>query len=292
MRIFWVNIRRALGVPRGYWRESVMFKKCVVFGAGLLVAGVACAQDNALATKTGQEIGVTLSDYKYSESGVSVKAAKLGIDYTGTYAVSDGWFVQGELRYADGKAKYNGTGTKTGLPDWYYEIRGLVGKDFSFGDYTLSPYAGLGYRYLFDDFRGTTSTGAAGYRRESNYYTLPIGVNHRTKLSNNAQVLTTIEYDYLIRGRQETKLSDAVGYNGITALQDASNPQHKGYGWRLSSMYQVDTWSIGPYLTLWHINDSDKVSVTGTVLGVTGTAQVWEPTNNTTEVGIKASYRF
>ena len=250
------------------------------------------AQGNALATTTGQEIGVTLSDYKYSESGVTLKATKLGIDYAGTYAVSGGWFLKGELRYADGNATYNGTGTLNSIPDWYYEIRGLVGKDFSFGGYTLSPYTGLGYRYLFNDFRGITSTGAVGYRRESNYYTLPIGVNHRVNLSNNAQLFTTIEYDYLIRGQQDSKLSDIVGFGGFTAAQDASNKQRSGYGFRLSSMYQLNKWSVGPYLTLWHINDSDRVNVTGTRSGVTATAQVWEPTNNTTEVGIKASYRF
>jgi len=258
----------------------------------IALTGSALAQSNALETKSGNEIGVTLSDYKYSESIATIKAAKYGIDYAGIYAVGEDWFLRGELRFANSRARYSGTGTKTDVPDWYYEVRGLVGKDFSFQDYTLSPYAGLGYRYLFDDLRGTTSAGAVGYRRESNYLTLPVGVSHRMSLGNGTQLLTTIEYDYLIRGNQQTKLSDLIGSAGLTAIQDASNKQNRGYGWRLSSMYQADTWSIGPYLTLWHINDSSAVSVTRTLLGVTATAQVYEPTNTTTELGIKASYRF
>lgn len=260
---------------------------------GACAAPSVAAQENPLATSTGHEIGVTLSGYRYSESAATLKATKLGIGYAGTYAVSDGWFVTGELRYANGRANYDGTGTKSGVPDWYYEIRGLVGRDFSVGGHTLAPYAGMGYRYLFDDLRGTSSTGAVGYRRESSYFTLPIGLNHRMSLGNDAQLLTMIEYSHLIRGNQESRLSDLVGYGGITAFQDASNRQHNGYGWRLSSMYRFDArWSVGPYLTAWHVDDSDKVSVARTTLGVTAAGQAWEPSNNSTEWGIKASYLF
>jgi hypothetical protein len=45
------------------------------------------------------------------------------------------------------------------------------------------PYAGLGFRYLYNDLRGTSSTGAIGYRRESHYFYVPLGVTLRVPLA-------------------------------------------------------------------------------------------------------------
>jgi hypothetical protein len=252
-----------------------------------LTALPALAQRGELATRTGNEIGVTASSYKYTEPGnISIKAAKVGFDYSGTYAIgsewpnrNDGWFVRGDLRFATGKGDYSGiSGTLNNRPDWYYEIRGLIGKDFRFGDYTLSPYAGLGYRYLFNDLRGVTSTGAGGYRRESNYTTIPVGVTHKMNLANQAQLLTTAEYSFLARGRQESKLSDANPAN-----QDVSHTQRSGYGLRLGTMVRFATWSVGPSLILWHVKESDRANNAPLTV---------EPRNNTYEIGVKALYHF
>lgn len=259
------------------------------------VAAVACAllplpahsQDAELATKSGNEVGVTFSGYKYTEPGLlTLKANKIGIDYSGTYAFgsewpnrSEGWFVRGDVRFATGKVDYSSSlsGSINNRPDRYYELRGFVGKDFHFANYTLSPYAGLGYRNLYNDLRGVTSTGARGYRRESNYLTLPIGVAHRMNLANQRQLLTTLEFDYLIRGRQDSSLSDAT-----PATADVSNTQRNGFGLRLGAMVRFPTWSVGPFLNLWRIKDSDR----------TGAGLIFEPRNNTYEFGVKAAYAF
>ena len=273
-----MNVDRSIGLLK---TMPVMALACC------LTALPALAQRAELATRTGNEIGVTASSYKYTEPGnIAIKAAKVGFDYSGTYAIgsewpnrSDGWFVRGDMRFATGKGDYSGiSGTLNNRPDWYYEIRGLIGKDFRFGDYTLSPYAGLGYRYLFNDLRGVTSTGAGGYRRESNYTTIPVGVTHKMNLSNQAQLLTTAEYSFLARGRQESKLSDAN-----PAIQDVSHTQRSGYGLRLGTMVRFATWSVGPSLILWHIKESDRASNAPLTV---------EPRNNTYEIGVKALYHF
>ena len=193
---------------------------------------------------------------------------------------NDGWFLRGDIRYATGKGDYssNLTGTLNDRPDRYYEVRGLVGKDFDLGNYTLSPYAGLGYRHLYNDLRGVTSTRALGFRRESNYTTLPVGVTHKMNLANQMQLLTTVEYSHLIRGRQDSKISDA-----LPATADISLKQPSGYGVRLGTMFRFDTWSVGPSLILWRIKESDR-----------GPAPLLfsEPRNNTYEIGIKGVYHF
>lgn len=247
------------------------------------------ARDNELAIRTGQEIGVTVSSYKYDEPSImSIKANKIGIDYTGTYALrpdwperSSGWFLRGDLRYASGKGDYDSptSGSINDRPDWYYEIRGLFGKEYEWDDHTLAPYVGLGYRYLFNDLRGVTSTGNRGYRRESNYYTLPIGIVHRTLLSSSNRLTTTFEYSPLLRGRQVSKLSDSTA-----TLPDISNTQRHGHGLRIGMMLDIGPWSIGPSFVLWRIKDSDPKTLP--------TRVVAEPANDTYELGIKGAFRF
>lgn len=269
--------------------------------AVMAIAGLACATTvtamvdeqvaSELKTKTSNEIGLTVSSYEYKEPDISMsqKATKVGIDYNGAMALSNDWFVRGDLRYATGKTDYSSpaSGTKNGNPDWYYELRGTFGRDFSMGTYSLSPFAGLGYRYLFNDIRGRTSTGAAGYRRESIYYYLPIGATHRLKLESAARLLTTLEYDYLINGKQKSYFSDVT-----TLYPDVTNNQHKGYGIRGSMYYEKDNWSFGPWFQYWNIDKSDLAPFTVTVLGVTYTGNAWEPKNTTTEYGLRLGYKF
>jgi hypothetical protein len=254
----------------------------------LSIAQSITPSDN-LTTQTGHEFGVSLSNYKYSEPGVmNIEANKIGLEYSGTYSLDPEWpnqnkglFLKTELRYVTGQANYNSvsTGSKNSVPDWYYEARILAGRDYSYGDSIISPYLGISYRYLFNDLRGTTSTGNIGYRRESNYYSLPIGLSHKMSLSNQKQLQTIVEYSYLIRGLQNTKLSDAN-----TGLADISNNQRSGYGFRLSSMLRFDRWAIGPSLIYWRINQSEQVT--------SGGKNYIEPQNNTTELGLKANYLF
>ena len=110
---------------------------------------------------------------------MSSKGSKMGLDLRTTKVLQNQQFIRGDLRYAFGTVDYNGSGSASGEPDWYIEARGLVGKDWLINDAVFSPYTGLGYRYLFNDGRGISSTGYAGYRRESNYFYLPVGIIHR-----------------------------------------------------------------------------------------------------------------
>lgn len=255
---------------------SIRFGR-IAFTSTLVFAGIsAFAQAPGLATRAGHEIGVTVSGYKYTEPGVmDVKATHAGIDYVGTFKLDEAWFARAGLSYAAGKSDYSGTGTLNNRPQHVYEFSGVLGKDLAMGDTTLSPYVGLGYRQLFHDLRGVTSTGNRGFRRESRYLTLPLGVVHQMRLEQQARLVSTVEYTHLIRGRQESLRSDT----GL-GLPDVTNRQGRGSGWRLAMMYQQKNWSVGPFVTLWHIKDSDVV------------AGVLEPENKTKEFGVKAAYRF
>lgn len=109
---------------------------------------------------------------------------------TTTLTVDDSWFIRLDGRYANGDADYesSGTGSNDNLTDWYTEIRALFGTDYTLNDFVLAPYSGLGYRYLFNDLRGDSSSGAIGYRRESEYFYLPLGVIQRVALDEGSQL--------------------------------------------------------------------------------------------------------
>jgi len=159
----------------------------VLFGSWIILLSCSSfAQDvpSSIATQSSNVIGLTFSYYQYKETSldVTINAPLLGLDYTGTYAFGNDWFVKADTRLAYGLAKYSGSGTQSNIPYSYLDLRGLLGSDLSFSDlggFVLAPYTGIGYRYLFDNHTGQTSTGANSYQRTSTYWYLPIGLTHR-----------------------------------------------------------------------------------------------------------------
>ena len=264
--------------------------------ATVLISGASWAAPiDTLRTHTGQQVGITISHYKYEEPNfMSLEAMKLGIDYSSTLTVDDSWFIRLDGRYATGDADYDseGTGSSDNIPDWYAEIRGLIGTDYVFNDFILAPYSGLGYRYLFNDLRGDSSSGAIGYRRESEYFYLPIGVTQRLALNEGSQLENNLEFDYLLHGEQTTNFEDLAGHGNFTYGEKFTNGQDSGYGLRASSMYLQGNWSVGPYVTYWDIEDSET---TTSIVGIDDSYYLMsgkEPANNTLEYGIKGAYRF
>lgn len=271
-----------------------MKKMAAIAIAVLLVTPTARAETSALKTQTGNDIGLSFSSYQYQEPGLmSSKGGKIGLDLHITNVLQNEQFIRGDVRYAFGAVDYqsNGTGSASGEPDWYIEARVLVGKDLAINDAVIAPYIGAGYRYLFNDARGISSTGNWGYRRESNYFYLPIGIIHRSLLNDQARLVSTLEYDHLLTGKQISRLSD-----GGQGYSDVTNNQTSGHGLKLSFMYEKDNWAIGPFAHFWDIDKSDWVPLYRNGIPVLGTngrpLGGVEPKNNTVEFGFKVSQKF
>jgi hypothetical protein len=264
----------------------------VVLGA-LSQGAAAQDPDPSMTTRKGWEAGGQVSKYRYEEpdlrgsNGVPVTVKVTGrlAGATGAYTFTDDKrhiFTRIDGRLAYGKTDYEGSGTQTGVPDTIFETRAVVGMDFFPGlSVTLSPYVGLGYRYLYDDSRGYTSTNAVGYRRYSNYLYAPLGLAARFDMGSQWILAPTLEYDVFLKGRQESKLSDTnLGYS------DVSNNQKHGRGYRASLMVQKDHWAFGPWLHYWNIKDSDIQPSGIPFVGVR------EPRNWTREYGVELKYRW
>ena len=262
--------------------------KKILAGAALLLAisSAATAQTarepDPLATRRGWEVGGQLAHYHYEEPNFAkFIGGRGGILGAYTFTRANRIFFRVDARESYGGLKYQGSGTQDSVPDLIIETRGVAGMDFPVGSsVSLSPYFGLGYRYLYNDSRGYTSTNAAGYRRYSNYLYAPIGLTTRIDLGSRWVLVPTAEADIFLRGKQKSQLSDAnLGFNDVT------NTQRHGYGYRAYLMVEKDHLAVGAWMHYWDIKDSDVQPIG---LGMAGL----EPANWTRESGIEFRYRF
>ncbi|MEW6067879.1 MAG: hypothetical protein AB1610_06280 [Nitrospirota bacterium] len=234
------------------------------------------------------ELGAEISHITYREPDV-MKEEGIMYGIAGSYAYRNNLMVKAECRGSYGQVDYSNSGKINNIDDYMVELRGLFGYDFFVSKSILTPYTGLGYRYLNDDSSGRISTtGAYGYERESNYIYSPLGIIITTPLENGWAIGITAEYDIFWWGKQISHLSDVdSGYN------DVENEQNEGYGVRGSiKVYKriknMDI-AIEPFIRYWHIMKSEIADWTyyGTYIGY-----AYEPENKSTEFGIKASITF
>lgn len=148
------------------------------------------------------------------------------------------------------------------------------------GGWTLEGYSGIAGRSLINDDYGTrTNTGAIGYYRSSNYVYLPVGLRVIKEI-DDMQLVTHLEYDWFMRGRQ---------YSGVDG--GVTNNQNEGYGFRMGlDLYipacnQSFDYMVGAFLRYWDIEDSEEVQ------GIFRRGW-YEPKNTTTEVGIRVGLVF
>jgi len=263
--------------------------------AALLLAALAPAhadslEPNSLRTRSGQEIGLTVSNYAYQEpsASVSISAINYGLEYQKTTLLSDGRFILAGLDYASGTGRYSGSGTLD-IPSYYYNGKIAIGADWAYRSGIISPYIGLGYRFLNETGGGlTTSTGDVMYDRQSTYLYIPVGFKQRSLTAGGGMLESTFELDYLVSGNQFSGLSVMNNFS-YSNSSDVNNRQTSGYGLNASVMYKrQDGWSLGPYWKYWNISKSDL----GTWTYTSGSTSVYEPANTTEEFGFKALYQF
>ena len=239
---------------------------------------------NPLVTRRGWEAGGQFAAYHYEEPGLmKLTGGRAGLVGAYTFTNAAHFFSRIDLRTSIGSLKYESTntGSSEDNPDLIFEARGVAGKDFLLGDrVSLSPYIGLGYRYLYNDLRGYSTTGNYGYRRQSNYLYAPVGMTLRVHAGDRWVIAPTVEYDAFLGGRQYSYLSDVgPGYS------DVSNKQTKGMGYRAYLMIEKNRWAFGPWLHYWKIKESEPAVDN---FGVT-----WiEPENWTREYGVELRFRF
>ena len=236
------------------------------------------------------ELKPEVSYIVYKEPEVSVKERGMMYGLVGSYTYHNKAMVKVEGRGSVGWVDYSDSGNINNIRDYMLEIRGLVGYDFFMSkSFFITPFVGIGYRYLNDDTGGKTSTtGALGYERESNYLYSPVGIGLIANLWKNWFLGGTGEYDYIWWGRQRSHLSDVD-----PGLSDLSNRQRHGYGLRgaitLQERGKRVALEFGPFIRYWSIKESETNVLTYYGIPV---AYGYEPKNHSTEVGLMFGIKF
>lgn len=262
----------------------------------LAILGVAAAVPAARAqTRPGFELGPELSYYTYRESGLNITGPMVGLQ--GNWTVMPSWvpsflFLRLETIGDVSRVDYSAamSGTTSGITDLKGEARALTGSDVTVGrSVVLTPYAGIGYRVLYDMQGGTHTSSmppALGYNRLSQYFYIPVGLT--VGFASGAWTIKpNLEAEYLVQGWQTSYLR-AVGFDS-----NITNLQHNGYGFRGGVMFETQTSigpiSVGPFLRYWKIGQSDFASVFsgGKFVGFG-----FEPSNHTVETGLAFLFTF
>lgn len=255
-----------------------------------IAAPVAFAQ---MERRSAGDIGGEIYYYSYEEPNF---AELEGIYYgvNGSYtnrAFHPNLALRGEVRAAWGIVDYtsNGTGSADDIDDFVVEPRGWLGYDIPMQGAWLTPYFGIGYRYLENSLGGiTTTTGARGYDRVSQYLYSPVGVEITGELSQDWTATLALEYDIFWDGEQESQLSDVS-----PAFGDITNDQNDGDGFRaslrLAKKMPTYTLVIEPFIRYWKVSDSvaSPVTFAGVAVGYG-----LEPENETYEIGAKVALQF
>lgn len=274
-----------------------MQKKVMQFN--ILLVGLLLMVTAVSADQTQYEMGPYVSWIRYREPGIMEEkgvmaglfgsvTSRSGVGPQGLWPNMGRW--EGQIGFGRVDYTSQNTGTIDNIDDMMFEGRYLAGYDFyPFGDLRLTPFLGLGYRYLRDDSSGLTSTtGHLGYKRESNYVYFPFGLDFQTSLSNDWTLGAAVEMDVLLYGRQKSHLGDADP--GFGTLE---NEQTQGFGVRgsvrlvrLAERYHL---LIEPFVRWWDIYESDLSVIScgggSCILG-------YEPDNNSLESGIKIGVQF
>lgn len=273
-------------------KQEILMKKSItasLFCFLIISLAEASTAENSFSLKTvdGVELGIQSYMYEYEEEVdgaffMSNKGTKYGFSASATKTMTEGYYLKGEFRYATGDVEYKSDSGVGDVSDDLYEARLVAAKEAIIDGFLLGSYIGIGYRVLENDLR---DLGSGGYRRTSSYLYIPIGVNHRFNVGNDARISTNVEYDYFAWGEQKSYLSDVSPWDALV-YGDPVNEQKNGYGFRISSAYEQESWSIGAFFNFWKIEDSEKNSYLG------GTVYLYEPKNTTKEAGIELKYRF
>ncbi len=256
-----------------------------------------------------------ISFIEYKEPGLMRERGNMyGIDLHYTYRMSENKDIRSlkdvfddqnkinvygfDFKYSWGSVDYDsqGTGSADDVEDYMAEIRGIIGYDIPIAQARFTPYTGLGIRYLHDDLRGQSSNGANGYRRESNYLYIPLGLETYAKAKNGIAMDLFLEYDLFLSGKQVSHIEDipGVGFDKLV------NQQPHGYGFKgsfriIKKNKDVDFY-VEPFFNYWHIRKSkiSPITINGQLISPSpGLILVGiEPDNNSTEYGIRLGTHF
>jgi hypothetical protein len=177
---------------------------------------------------------------------------------------------------------------------WYSDTALLLGSPYCRNGYSLTPYAGLGYRYLDNPDNPDVPY---DYRRQVSYLYVPMVLEFQKTLSENRSWGIIGEVDVLLKGSVRADLSDASEkYN------DLNFQQSLGGSVKLTGLYNREILgyaiSLKPFVEIWMVeeSDTDVLEYDGTRVMVKSAnghyGDYCEPSNITLTAGLQLNMMF
>ena len=190
-----------------------------------------------------------------------------------------------QSQWANGKFKQPADVGPSGIKDYTFDLRGLLGKDFHPTErLRTTAYSGFGYRYLKDDSQGLDPVidgfTLLGYKRYSHYCYFPFGADILYQPAADYSWEGSLEYDYMFHGWQVSKLGVVPGYSTLVVDQGSGNGLRASLRFNMYFKY-FDAFAEWFY-RYWNIASSNsKPDPTDPSYSLN------EPKNNTQEFGFK-----
>ncbi len=254
------------------------------------------ATDSDLFREYQYRLASEFSYFSYHEKTADMKERGPFFGIYGAYdwrpaGIQDWWLnvLHLDTHFNFGLVDYKSTDAEVAnLKDFMAEPRLWLGRDLSPFDFTrLTPYGGLGYRYLYDHLGQASDIG--GYDRTSEYLYVPIGFDIENQSVPGWQFGLNVEYDIFIQGWQENYLSNVSEGN-----PNFNNKQNSGFGIRgsldiIKKMEHVN-FLFSPYIRYWKIRQSKLTTAINTSSEIEFVG--YEPTNSSTEIGARFGVQF
>ena len=282
------------------------------FVSGVLIVNVASADmsEQSELTKRHQfDMGTEFSHMTYheSEGGVTTKGMAYGLFGVYNYRSPQEFFASNlvNVYHVDVHVNYSAVDqtaqwVASGINDYIVEPRIWFGKDLMLNSNArVTPYVGVGYRYLTDQMGGHSSAnGQDTFDRRQQYLYLPLGTEIAFIPAAGWEMRINGEYDYLIRGWHTSTYSQIPTPDATLKFPDITNKQMNGFGLRgsvdLIKRGDRVNFTLSPYVRYWNVRHSNTVSASNTVPSV-GTATIVDsfvPNNTSTEIGARLGVQF
>jgi len=196
---------------------------------------------------------------------------------------------------------FTGDGKIKDVNNYIVEPRVWFGKDLNFGKLLdLTPYAGFGYRWYFDQLNNKFSDPAdddGGNNIETQYFYIPLGAQLSFRPAVGWRIDMNGEYDFLAWGRITNFARNFTDDSQDNySFPKYTNAFRQGNGIRGSvKLIKVGgpvNYFVEPYVRYWNVKASNMVMITAYNNGVPATLPYQEDKNHTTEIGARAGVEF
>jgi hypothetical protein len=215
----------------------------------VLACTSAFANDNTAPRDAEPKVqwGMSMGLNRYTEQKMQLLGTEIGAHVRlSRLEMLPNWQLEGDVMLGRQKYTSTATGDLNGVLNIETRWRALT-PVYNTGSGQEGLAAGLGLHTLWNDLRGTTTTGHAGYERQATQLWLPVRWTSAEAWE--------LEGGLLLRGTHTSRLSQANNGNA-----DIRNTQKSGAYVQASTSLKLDDGTrLSPFVRLTRLGDSDTV---------------------------------